>query len=340
MKKFLVITLLIFAGIFIASCVEDEDLDDFIDTDSYGQGGGYGGSDNNSGYDSNSSEDEIDEDLPDMIETDETNTDSGDSASSDTNDSGDSDDSGDSTPADPADSDSGDSTPADPADSDSGDSTPADPADSDSGDTNTPDPSDSDSGDTNTPDPSDSDSGDTNTPDPSDSDSGDTDPDDPQGCTEITLNTTLTHNTGSYYDNYYGYDCDYEYLTTSYTPNTGSSSTDTFRIEIYDMSDPSGTYDLEGQKYSSQYGVFLLVFEDGGSKKYFPREGDLNVTYDYDHGLFSDINYDSITAKLTGVILEETTIDSSSFQTTPVTNGTCLKIKDTTLNYYEESDGW
>ena len=104
-------------------------------------------------------------------------------------------------------------------------------------------------------------------------------------------------------------------------------------MEIYylEYSQYEGTYSLANESYPAQYGFYLLVYEDGDAKKYYQREGTLQITYDYYHGIF--IYYDDLDATLSGVVLEEVTIDSDSYQTTPVTNGSCLRIKDTTLHY-------
>ena len=124
---------------------------------------------------------------------------------------------------------------------------------------------------------------------------------------------------------------------TSYTPNTGSSDDDIFYMQFYDLSDYNGTYPLAGTNYKDDSGLFLLIHEDGGSKYYFQREGKVKVTYDYEHGwgfcILTDC-YDDLRATLTGVVLEEVTINSTTFETTPVTGGACLKINNTTVRYY------
>ncbi|MBR4489384.1 hypothetical protein IKP13_01995, partial [bacterium] len=132
---------------------------------------------------------------------------------------------------------------------------------------------------------------------------------------------------------------EYEYFYTNYTPNTGSSSTDTFYMQFFDLTydQYTNTFPLAGQNYSAQLGLYLLIHEDGGSKKYYQKEGTVSVTYDYEHGWgFCIITscYDDLRATLTDVVLEEVTIDSSTSQTTPVSNGSCIKIKNTTLRYY------
>ena len=169
----------------------------------------------------------------------------------------------------------------------------------------------------------DTDSGDISDTDSGDTDSGDTsdtEPTEPQqgNCTEIALSTELTYS-------------DYAIPTyyTTYTPNTGSSTTDTLVIELKNIpqNDVNGTYNLSGTNYSEDGILDIIVLEDGGVKYYFQREGTVVIS-----------NYNASThnikAELKNVILEEVTLNGSPLPvSTPVSNGACLKVKDTTISY-------
>lgn len=189
-----------------------------------------------------------------------------------------------------------------------------------------------DTGNTNPYDPTDTadTEGDTEPPDISDTadtegdteptDTGDTEPAEPQqgSCTEIALSTKLTYS-------------DYTIPTyyTTYTPNTGSSTTDTLVIELKNIpqNDVNGTYNLSGTNYSEDGILDIIVLEDDGVKYYFQREGTVVIS-----------NYNASThnikAELKNVILEEVTLNGSPLPvSTPVSNGACLKVKDTTVSY-------
>ena len=104
-------------------------------------------------------------------------------------------------------------------------------------------------------------------------------------------------------------------------------------MQFYDKEtdfDYDGTYYLAGTNSSDLKGLFLYIY-DGGTIKYFQREGVVNVTSYYEDYFFW-IEF-SITAHLSGVVLEEVTIDSDTNESAPVTGGKCLKIKDTTVEY-------
>ena len=75
------------------------------------------------------------------------------------------------------------------------------------------------------------------------------------------------------------------------------------------------------------------IKEDGGVKTYFQKNGTVETDYnDYDDGWWET---ETITVKLTGVMLEEVTISNN--HSTPVPGGACLQVKNTTLEF-EDSD--
>ena len=222
------------------------------------------------------------------------------------------------------DSDSGDdSEPAD--DSEPGDdSEPTD--DSEPGDDTEP-TDDSEPGDDSEP-TDDSEPGDDSEPtDDSDSDT----PETQERCTEITLNAGLSHVKSSSSLSYRS-----DIFKTTYTPNTGSATSDTFYLKLYGSEyNYYGSHDLAGTNwkdddgYSS--GVFLYVHEDEycDGKTYFQKAGSVNVTD-------IQINFgtvDALYANLSGVVLEEVTINSIGVST-PVDNGACLKINDISFEYH------
>ena len=161
-------------------------------------------------------------------------------------------------------------------------------------------------------------------------------------CSEITLDTTLE---------LYQANSSSVTFKTSYEPDTGNAGKDTLYIKLLELKNFGGTtwgwatsgepkqFSLVNTNYNDNKGLLMYIYEDDGNKKYFQREGTVDVTYKYYHGLIPIVYYDDVTAALTGVILEEVTIDDSN-NSTPVSNGACLRVKDNTkVNYYNE-DGW
>ena len=115
---------------------------------------------------------------------------------------------------------------------------------------------------------------------------------------------------------------------TSYDPRTGSDpeKQDYLNFEFYNTGRYlTGGYNLAGKDYSSYYGLFLVVYEDGGAKNYINRKGRVRVTT-------PTPNSSSITIQLTDAFLEEVTIDKSTHVTTVVPDGACLKVNDTSIS--------
>ena len=113
----------------------------------------------------------------------------------------------------------------------------------------------------------------------------------------------------------------YEY-TASYSPSSNSS--DVFVLQLIGNNN-SGTYNLAGKNYSDDSGAFILVFENSGTT-YFQQSGTIR---------FNSFNSTSgaLSAQLNSVKLVEVTIaNDGSYTSTPVTNGKCLEIQDTTIN--------
>ena len=165
---------------------------------------------------------------------------------------------------------------------------------------------------------------------PTDDSDSDT-PETQERCTEITLNAGLSHVKSSSSLSYRS-----DIFKTTYTPNTGSATSDTFYLKLYGSEyNYYGSHDLAGTNwkdddgYSS--GVFLYVHEDEycDGKTYFQKAGSVNVTD-------IQINFgtvDALYANLSGVVLEEVTINSIGVST-PVDNGACLKINDISFEYH------
>ena len=165
---------------------------------------------------------------------------------------------------------------------------------------------------------------DTETPD-SDTGSGDNgnetfedenDTYDYEKCTEITLKTELNYDT-AFDTTLVGIDHEFYYAFSA------SSNKDSLNVEFYDLDDFNGTYNLRGKDYSSYSGLFLVFFENSGTKKYIQRKGTVIVT---------SSKYD-LTTELYGVALEEVTIDKNTHATTVVPDGACITIVDTTLTF-------
>ena len=137
-------------------------------------------------------------------------------------------------------------------------------------------------------------------------------------CLEITLDPDkkLTYNSGR---NRY---------ETSYTPRTGSwgdifgdsSAKDYFTMQLRNFSSVEN-YSLAGTNYSDSNGIFFVIYEDSGAKYYFQKKGTINY------------NASDKKVQLTGVMLEEVTINGSTNKSTKVDYGSCLKVKDTTISY-------
>ena len=149
--------------------------------------------------------------------------------------------------------------------------------------------------------------------------------------TEINLNTSLELDTNT------SYSPQSARFKTSYTPNTGTDAKDTFFIKFSNLDTYKGTFYLENKNFGDPSGFFLYVEEDGGVKKYFQKDGTVTTDYnDEDDGWWKT---ETISAKLTGVILEEVNIDENN-HSTPATGGACLKVKNTTLEFESDSNGW
>ena len=151
--------------------------------------------------------------------------------------------------------------------------------------------------------------------------------------TEINLNTSLNLDADSI-----DYSSESAIFTTSYTPNTGTNAADTFFIKFANLESYNGTFYLEHKNFGDSSGFFLYVKEDGGNKIYFQKNGTVE-TYgnNYDDG-WSET--ETITAKLTGVILEEVTINSAN-ESSPKQGGACLQVKNTTVEFKDsDNNGW
>ena len=120
---------------------------------------------------------------------------------------------------------------------------------------------------------------------------------------------------------------------TTYTPNTGENAADTFFIKFSNLDTYKGTFYLENKNWGDPSGFFLYVEEDGGVKTYFQKNGTVETDYnDYDDGWWET---ETISVKLTGVILEEVTINNNI--SSRVNGGACLQVKNTTLEF-EDSE--
>ena len=159
-----------------------------------------------------------------------------------------------------------------------------------------------------------------------------TDPTDPFArCTEITLiNTEL-----GYYKHSHGSE-KYDIFKATYTPNTGSATSDTFYLEFHGLSeyDYTDTFILADINQGSDRGLFLYVNEDEycdsysgdctHGKTYFQKAGTVKViSAEFN---FTTSKIDLLSARLNGVVLEETGNSEK---------GACLKIKDDpTVEYH------
>ena len=119
---------------------------------------------------------------------------------------------------------------------------------------------------------------------------------------------------------------DKRYITTS-DPSTGNFlADDYFTMEVRNISAGS-EYSLEGTNYSNANGIFLVVYEDGGSgRKFFQKSGTVKVTS-------YNASNNKITAELKDLILEEVTINGSTNTSSKVNYGSCRRIKDSTITY-------
>ena len=327
MKKFLTIALLIFAALLLASCgVEDEEFD-FADTENYNQGGGNNsGSDNgSSGYNNGESqEDDLpapeqnedpEDNLPDPVPNDdpteepvEDPTTEPDPTTPDPTNTEDPTEPDPTTP-DPT---TPDPTTPDPTTPDptTPDPTTPDPTTPDptTPDPTTPDPT---TPDPTTPDPT---TPDPTTPDPTDPDPTTPDPTTPQASCQLITSidwSTLTQNT------------DYGYYYTSGDPYAS--------IEF--MSDPAvGTYDL-GSGSNTNYKTCseCVRITKNSNQFFFQKSGTLKITY------FDDYYY-SLSGTLSGQFIE-VTINSDTYESTPVEGGECLEIQNASFDY-EYDDGW
>lgn len=276
--------------------------------------------------------------LDDLIEIPDTNDTADSSERSDQNDT----DNGGDTNADTTDS--ADSA-SDNGDSDSNNDTEL-IDDSESGnDTDPTDDSTTDPTDDPTTDPTDdptTDPTDDPTTDPTDDPTTDpTDQDDTQRCTEITLTNTELN----YDDHHSSLSYRYDIFKTTYTPNTGSATTDNFYLKFYGSEyNYSGDHELAGTNWKNDdgysSGLFLYVHEDeycdsysgscSHSKTYFQKAGTVNVT----SAQFDSGKMYILYAELNGVVLEEVTINGSTGESVPVSKGACLKIQNNTQVEY------
>ncbi len=332
MKKFFTITLALIAVFMLAAC-SGKNLDDLIEIP-----------DTNDTADSSERSDQNDTDNGGDTNAD--TTDSADSAS----DNGDSDSNNDTELID--DSESGNDTdptddpttnPTDDPTTDPTDDPATDPTDdpaTDPTDDPTTDPTDdptTDPTDDPTTDPTDD-----PTTDPTDDPTTDpTDQDDTQRCTEITLTNTELN----YDDHHSSLSYRYDIFKTTYTPNTGSATTDNFYLKFYGSEyNYSGDHELAGTNWKNDdgysSGLFLYVHEDeycdsysgscSHSKTYFQKAGTVNVT----SAQFDSGKMYILYAELNGVVLEEVTINGSTGESVPVSKGACLKIQDNTQVEY------
>ena len=180
------------------------------------------------------------------------------------------------------------------------------------------------------------------TTDPTDDPTTDpTDQDDTQRCTEITLTNTELN----YDDHHSSLSYRYDIFKTTYTPNTGSATTDNFYLKFYGSEyNYSGDHELAGTNWKNDdgysSGLFLYVHEDeycdsysgscSHSKTYFQKAGTVNVT----SAQFDSGKMYILYAELNGVVLEEVTINGSTGESVPVSKGACLKIQDNTQVEY------
>ncbi len=221
---------------------------------------------------------------------------------------------------------------------DSGNSNKDEDPDNDSGDDSEP-GNDSETDNDNEPENDNEPGDDTDLNDDTETDDSDADtPETPERCTEITLYDTKLEYKKSGTSAPYGQDI----FKTGYKPNTGSSTNDAFYLKLYGSSynynGPHNLADNPNWNYDDGYssnGLFLYVYEDEScdsynttlcrhSKMYFQREGEVIIDSSTN---FTNTKITSLSAELKGVVLEEVTIDNGK--------GTCLKITDTTVQYYE-----
>ena len=132
-------------------------------------------------------------------------------------------------------------------------------------------------------------------------------------CLKLELDSDVTYNSSN------------KRYTMVSSPSTGSIfDDDYFTMQVRNIS-AGNEYSLAGTNYSNTNGVFLVVYEDGGSgKKFFQKSGTVKVTS-------YDASNNKITAELKDVILEEVTISGGT--STKVNYGSCRRIKDTTITY-------
>ena len=162
-------------------------------------------------------------------------------------------------------------------------------------------------------------------------------PETPERCTEITLTNTEL----DYVDHHSSLSYRYDLFKMTYTPNTGSATTDNLYLRLFGSEyNYPGNHELAGTNWKNDdgysSGVFLYVYEDYDSyygthgNTYFQKAGTVNV-------ISAEINSGSmyiLSAKLNGVVLEEVTINSIG-ESAPVEKGSCLKIKDDpTVEYH------
>ena len=330
MKKFLTIAFVIVAASMFVSC-SGKNLDDLIDVPDTGDTADSStiSDQNDTGQNGDTSADTGDSatDTGDTsADTGDTSADTGDT-SADTGDT--SADTGDST-ADTGDSDNDGDNPDSDDDADSSDSSSDDDADSsDSSSDDDADSSDSDSD-------GDADSSDSNSDDDTDGDSGENQ----QKCTEITLINAdqLSYKKKSSRNHIF---------KTTYTPNTGldtlsTSTSDNLYIEFFISNNYFDNYSLAGTNWDdddgySGNGVSIYVYEDeccdyngsncSHSKMYFQRKGNVHIS-----SFLFNSETDTLDAELSGVELEEVTINGAN-KSTPVPGGKCLKITDTPVHY-------
>lgn len=169
--------------------------------------------------------------------------------------------------------------------------------------------------------------------DPTEPTTDPTDPTDPFAkCTEITLSNTEL----SYYKHSHGSE-KYDIFKATYTPNTGSATSDTFYLKFYGLSeyDYTDNFNLAEINQGSDRGLFLYVNEDEycdsysgdctHGKTYFQKAGTVKVISAEFNFAVTEMNL--LSAKLNGVVLEETGTNEST--------KACLKIKDDpTVEYH------
>ena len=171
------------------------------------------------------------------------------------------------------------------------------------------------------------------TTDPTEPTTDPTDPTDPFAkCTEITLSNTEL----SYYKHSHGSE-KYDIFKATYTPNTGSATSDTFYLKFYGLSeyDYTDNFNLAEINQGSDRGLFLYVNEDEycdsysgdctHGKTYFQKAGTVKVISAEFNFAVTEMNL--LSAKFNGVVLEETGTNEST--------KACLKIKDDpTVEYH------